>query len=216
MIWSHGNTLRQLLEADQRDRAAQDYDYPPLPNRLGVLLRDLVEQFNVYAITDHLVALLDRAKPGPAGRSDLARKLEAGTSIVAELRASPNIVTPEAATVLETATENAKNAKEASGINAEQAVVNGIEIQRNGARAILQNALIEVRKLFGKIPSALKKAGEGAAKQAGAETVKALPIAGFVDRAGDFFIALWHGTTSSDSVNHLVMLIRMLFGSYRG
>ena len=95
-------------------------------------------------------------------------------------------------------------------------MINGVEIQRNGARAILQNALIEVRKQFGKIPSVLKKVGEGAARQAGAETIKTLPIAGFVDRAGDFFIALWHGTTSSDAVNHLVGLIRMLIGSFRG
>jgi hypothetical protein len=216
LIWSHGNTLRQLLEADQRDRAAEDYDNPPLPNRLGVLLNDLVEQFNVYAITDPLVALLDRAKPGPAGRTDFVRRLEAGTGIVEQLRASPGILTPEATAVLETATENAQNAKEASGINAEQAVVNGVEIQRSGARAILQNALIEVRKLFGQTPVVLKKVGEGAAKQAGAETVKALPIASFVDRAGDFFIALWHGTTSSDSVKHIIALIRMLFGSYKG
>lgn len=214
-VWSHGNTLRQLLEADQRDRAAEDYDNPPLPNRLGVLLSDLVEQFNVYAVTDHLIALLDRAKPGPAGRAELVRKLEAGTGIVQQLRASPGIVSPEAASILETATDSAQNAKDASGLNADQALVNGVEIQRNGARAILQNALIEVRQIIGKVPSALTKAGEGATKQLGAETVKALPIASFVDRTGDFFVALWHGTTSSDSVNHLVALIRMLFGSFR-
>ncbi len=216
LIWSPGNTLRRLLVAELRARDAKDPDDPPLTERVGELLSDLVEQFNVYATTDHLVTLLDRARTGPAGRSSLAGPLDAGNELLGALREAPEIVTPEATQILEVATQNAENARDTAGFDAEQAVVNAVEIQRNAAGGILRNAVLEIKKFAGKAKGAGKLLGEGVAKQLGAEAVKLLPIAYFVNTAREAFTALWQGTTSSESVNQLIGLIREFFSHFRG
>jgi hypothetical protein len=216
LIWSHANTLRRLLEADMRARESSDPDDPPLPDRIGVLLSDVVEQFNVYAVTDHLVGLLDRARPGPAGRAELLKKLDAGSSLVEAISAKPGIMATDATEVLEAATQMAQGAKQSTGLNADQAMVNAVEIQRNGARAILQNALLEMKKLAGKTKGTVKQFVEGAAKQLGAEAVKQLPLTNFVHGARDLFVALWQGTTSSEPVSYLIGLIREFLTHFRG
>lgn len=216
LIWSHANTLRRLYDAEVRALEVEDPESPPLPDRLRVLLGDLVEQFNAYALTDHIIGLLDRAKPGPAKRSESLQVLDAGVALVKAIRETPGILEPDAAKVLETATIAAQEAKQTSGFNADQAVVNAVEMQRNGARAILLNALLEVRKVFSKIKTPGKHVAEGAAKQLGAETIKQLPISKFVSDAREFFTALWHGTAGSDTVQQLVVHIRDLINQLRG
>ena len=211
LIWSPGNTLRRLLVADIRARNVDDPDDPPLTDIAGELLNDLVEHFNVYAKTDHLVGLLDHAKSGPAGRTDLTNVLDAGSEIVAALRQAPDIVTADAARVLEDATQNAQSAKSAAGIDAEQAVTNAVEIQRNTAGGILRNAALEIKKFAQKLKGPSKTLGEGALKQLGAEAIKWLPITLLVNSARDAFVALWQGTTSSEIVNYFVGLIRDFF-----
>jgi hypothetical protein len=215
-IWSPGNTLRRLLVADLRARDAKDPDDPPLTERIGEMLSDVVEQFNVYATTDHLVTLLDRARSGPAGRADLWGPLDAGSELVAALRKTPQIVTPEATQILEVATQNAESARDITGFDAEQALVNAVEIQRNAAGGILRNAVVEIRKLAGKAKGGGKLLGEGIVKQLGAEIVKVLPIAYFVNSAREAFTALWRGTTNSESVNQLISLVRDFFTHFRG
>jgi hypothetical protein len=216
LIWSSGNTLRRLLIADLRARNAEDPDDPPLTERAGELLGDVVEQFNVYATTDHLVSLLDRARTGPATRSNLTGPLNAGSQLVEALREAAEIVTRETAKVVEVATENAQSAQGVAGFDADQAVVNAVEIQRNTAGGILRNALLEIKKLAGKAKGSAKLIGEGMAKQVGAETIKLLPIASFVNSAREAFTALWQGTASFNAVNHLIALIREFFTHFRG
>jgi hypothetical protein len=215
LIWSPGNTLRRLLVADIRARKVDDPDVPPLTDIAGELLNDLVEHFNVYAMTDHLVGLLDHAKSGPAGRANLTDVLDAGSDIVSALRQAPQIVTPETARVLEDVTQNAQSAKNAAGIDAEQAVANAVEIQRNTAGGILRNAALEIKNFAQKLKSPGKTLGEGALKQIGAEVVKWLPITLLVNGARDAFVALWQGTTSSEVVNYFVGLIRDFFMHFR-
>jgi hypothetical protein len=215
LIWSPGNTLRRLLVADVRARKVDDPDDPPLTDRAGELLHDLVEHFNVYAMTDHLVGLLDHAKSGPAGRTDLTGPLDAGSDIVSALREAPEIVTADTARVLEDATQNAQGAKNAIGIDAEQAVVNAVEIQRNTAGGILRNAVLEIKKFAQKFKSPGRKFGEGMLKQLGAETIRWLPITSFVNAARESFVALWQGTTSSETVNYFIGLIRDFFVHFR-
>lgn len=215
-IWTPGNTLRRLLEAELRARKSNDPDDPPLTERAGELLVDVVEQFNVYATTDNLVSLLDLARGGPGSRSDLSGPLEAGTDLVGALRQTPEIVTPEATAVLEAATQNALSAKSAAGFDADQAVVNAVEIQRNTAGGILRNAVLEIKKVAGMFKGGAKLAGEGMAKQLGKEIIKLLPIANFVNSASEAFAALWYGTTGSSVVNHLIALIREFFSHFRG
>lgn len=211
LIWSSGNTLRRLLVADIRARKVDDPDDPPLTDIAGELLNDLVEHFNVYAKVDHLVSLLDHAKSGPVGRTDLSNALDAGSEIVAALRQVPDIVTADAARVLEDATQNAQNAKGAAGMDAEHAVTNAVEIQRNTAGGILRNAALEIKKFAQKFKGPSKTLGEGALKQLGAEAIKLLPITLLVNSARDAFVALWQGTTSSEIVNYFVGLIRDFF-----
>lgn len=215
LVWSHGNTLRRLHDAELRALESDDPEAPPLPERLGELLGDVVEQFNVYALTDPIVGLLDRAKSGPEKRSKSLRSLQAGVTLVAAIRRTPEIVDPEAALVLETATTSAQSAEDAPGFNTDQAIVNAVEIQRNGARAILVNALQEVRNVFTKAKGLGKVTVEGAAKQVGVEIVKQLPIAAFVAGVQNLFIALWKGVAGSEQVQQLVSLIRDLISHLR-
>lgn len=205
-----------MLVAELRAREAKDPDDPPLTERVGEMLSDVVEQFNVYATTDHLVTLLDRARGGPASQSELAGPLDAGTELVLALRNTPEIVTPEATQILETATQNAESAREIAGFDAEQAVINAIEIQRNAAGGILRNAILEIKKFAGRAKGAAKLLGDGMIKQFGAEVVKVLPIAYFVNTAREAFAALWQGTTNSESVKQLIGLIRDFFTHFRG
>ncbi|NYF33825.1 hypothetical protein [Sphingopyxis sp. JAI108] len=216
LIWSPGNSLRRLLAAELRGRDEADPDDPLLTDRMQELLADVVEQFNVYATTDGLIALLDQAKTGPAIRSNFSGPLDAGNDLVGALRKAPDILTEETTRILEAATQNAQNAKAVSGFDADQAVANAVEIQRNSAGSILRNAVLELKNYVGRAKGATKLAIDGAVKQLGAEIIKALPIASFVHSTRDAFIALWQGTTSFDSVNHFVTLVREFFAHYRG
>lgn len=215
LVWSHGNTLRRLCDAELRALESDDPEAPPLPDRLGEMLGDVVEQFNAYALIDPIVGMLDRARPGPEKRSRSLQSLQAGGELVAAIRRAPEIVEPEAARLLEVATTAAQSAQDAPGFNADQAIVNAVEIQRNGARAILVNALQEVRNLLSKSKALAKPAAEGAAKQVGVEIVKRLPIATFVAGAQNLFVALWKGVAGSDQVQQLVTLIRDLISHLR-
>ena len=215
LIWSYGNTLRRLHDAELRAATSEDPEAPPLPDRLGVLLSDVVEQFNIYAIADPIVGLLDRAKVGPERRSKSLQSLEVGIELTRAIRDTPGIVEPEAAQVLEAATVAAQNAEATSSFNADQAIVNAVEIQRNGARAILINALHEVRNVFSKVKGLTKLVAEGAAKQFGAEIIKQLPLASFVVGAQDIFTAIWRGVVDSYQVQYLVALIRDLISQLR-
>lgn len=216
LIWPHGNTLRRLLSAEMRGRNNDDPDDPPLTDRMLELLTDVVEQFNVYAMADTLVALLDRSKAGPANRSEFNRSLDAGSELVSELRKSPELVTPEATKVLETATQNALNAKATPGFDADQAVANAVEIHRNSAGGILRNAYLELKKFVARGRGAIKPTIDGALKQSGAELVKLLPISYLVHSAQNAFTALWHGTTSFEVVNSFINLVREVFAFFRG
>ncbi|MES0198864.1 hypothetical protein [Mesorhizobium sp. M0011] len=211
LIWAYGNTLRRLCDADLRSRRSHDPDSPPLPDRIGELLTDLVEQFNVYARIDHLFSTLDHARLGPAGRAELLNELEAGRAIVAAVRNTPGIMEQDATEILDVATQTAEDAKKLPGVNADQAIVNAVEIQRNGAGAILRNALLEVRKVLTKSKGAAKLVLEGALKQVGAEAIKLGPLASLVYAMKDHFVALWQGKTGSDAINYVISLIRDLF-----
>lgn len=216
LVWSHGNTLRRLYDAELRALESDDPEAPPLPDRLGEMLGDIVEQFNVYALTDPIVGLLDRAKAGPEKRSKSLQSLQAGVELVAAIRRAPEIVDPDAAGVLGTATTAAQSAQGAPGFNADQAIVNAVEIQRNGARAILVNALQEVRNLLFSMAKGLARpAVEGAAKQAGVEVVKQIPIAAFVVSVKNLFVALWNGLAGSEKVQQLLDLIGDLISQLR-
>jgi hypothetical protein len=215
LIWSYGNTLRRLQEADARAQEETDPDDRPLPGRTRELLGDVVEQFNVYAMTDHIVGLLDRAKPGPAGRIELLNKLDAGAGLVEAISASSGILTADAAEVLETSTQTALDAKQSTGLNADQALINAVEIQRNGARAILHNAWLEMKNFAERIKGSGKEFALGAVKQLGAETVKLLPLTTFVHGARDQLVALWHGAANSGTVTYIVGLVREFLNLFR-
>jgi hypothetical protein len=208
LVWSHGNTLRRLQDAELRALESDDPESPPLPDRLGELLGDIVEQFNVYTLTDPIAGLLDRAKSGPEKRAKSLHSLQAGTELVEAVRQVPEIVDPEAARVLETATTAAQSAQNAPGFNADQAIVNAVEIQRNGARAILVNAIKELRNFLSKARRLVKPAAEGAAKQIGVEVAKQLPIASFVVVTQNLLVAVWKGVSGSEHVQNVVALIR--------
>lgn len=210
LVWSHGNTLRRLHDEDLRVSASDDPEAPPLPHRLRVLLSDIIEQFNVFTLTDPIVGLLDRAKVGPERRLRSLQALEAGVELVEAIQETPEIVEPNASQVLETATIAAQEAKSAPGFNADQAIVNGVEIQRSGARAILSNARRQALNVLAGGRFLGKAAAEGAAKQTGAELVKHLTLASFVVGAGDIFRSLWQGVAGSNQVQQLIGLFRDL------
>jgi len=193
IIWSHANTLRRLNDADIRARASSNPDTLPLAEDVGELLTDLVEQFNVYAQQDPLLRQLDHARIGPAGRAELLERLKAGREIVAAAQSAPEVIEPEAMNVLATATRAADNAVESVGVNSDQAIVNSVEMQQNGARAILRSAVLEVKNWFNKTKDARKSFTDGALKQAGAETVKHLPFVQFINQTATYLRQLWKG-----------------------
>ena len=215
LIWSHGNTLRQLHDAEIVALNAEDPEAPPLPDRLRVLLSDIVEQFNAYAVTDHIIGLLDRARSGPGIRTKSLQLLETGTELVRAIKATPEVVEPDATEILDAATNAAEGAKQKNGFNADQAIVNAVEIQRNGARAILVNAVLEIRKISAKLKSPGKMAFESVAKQLGAEVAKQLPLSKFVSAARELFVALWEGVTGSDAVHQLIQHLRDFINQLR-
>ena len=210
VIWSHANTLRRLVDADLRARASPRPDMLPLPEDVGELLTDLVEQFNVYAQSDQLLRQLDLARIGPAGRAELIARLEAGRQFVAAAVTAPEVIEPEAATVLATATRVAKNAIEGTGVNADQAIANSVEMQQNGARAILRSAVLEFKSWFGKTKDVRKSLTEGALKQAGAETVKQLPFLHFINQTAKYLRELWRGRDGSVIIDRVLDWFRHL------
>ncbi|MEH3098694.1 hypothetical protein [Sphingomonas adhaesiva] len=210
VIWSHANTLRRLGDADLRARASPNPDMLPLPEDIGELLTDLVEQFNVYAQSDPLLRQLDLARIGPAGRAELIARLEAGRQFVAAAQTAPQVIEPEAATVLATATRVAESAIETVGVNADQAIANSVEMQQNGARALLRSAVLEFKKWFGKTKDARKSLTEGALKQAGAETVKQLPFLQFINQTAKYLRELWRGQDGSTIIDRVLEWFRHL------
>ncbi|WP_114954992.1 hypothetical protein [Sphingosinicella terrae] len=204
IIWSHGNTLRRLDDADIRARASPDPDSLPLPEQVGELLSDLVEQFNVYAQQDPLLRELDNARIGPSGRAELLERLRSGAALVGALRNSPLVMDKEAAEVLATATATAEAASGTSGLNADQAIVNAVEMQRNGIRALLQSALLEAKRRLKATSHARKSFVEGAAKQAGAEAIKQIPFVRFVTGFSTYVRAMWKGEKGSNVIEQLL------------
>ncbi|WP_404337791.1 hypothetical protein AB2M62_03300 [Sphingomonas sp. MMS12-HWE2-04] len=204
VIWSHGNTLRRLNDADLRARASTNPDADPLPEQIGELLTDLVEQFNVYARQDPLLRELDHARIGPAGRAELLERLHAGRAVVEAARENTLVMAPEASNVLATATNAAEQAEQASGLNADQAIVNAADMQRNGARALMQSAVLEVKRWLSKSKDARKSFAEGALKQAGAETVKQLPFLKIVRKLGSAIREMWKGQDGQSVIERLL------------
>ena len=208
VIWSHGNTLRRLNDADLRARASANPDTHPLPEQIGELLSDLVEQFNVYAQHDRLLREHDHARIGPAGRAELLERLHAGRAVVDAVRENPTVMDPDAANVLAIATQTAEAASQAAGLNADQAIVNGAEVQRNGARAILQSAVLEVKRWFAKTKDARKSFAEGVFKQAGVEAVKQLPFVKFIREFGVSLREMWKGQDGAGIIDRLLEWLR--------
>ncbi len=208
IIWSHGNTLRRLNDADIRARSSANPDIVPLPEDIGELLSDLVEQFNVYALHEPLLRTLDNARIGPTGRAELIERFEAGRKILEAAERASNIWEPQAAEVLSTATITAERALETSGLNADQAIANSVEMQRNGARAILLSAVMEFKNWFKKTKGARKSLAEGAFKEAGAEAIRQLKFVQFVNGAARLLRELWKGHDSSSIVEKVIEWIR--------
>lgn len=215
LIWSPGNTLRRLLAAELRGRDVDDPDDPLLTDRMRELLADVVEQFNVYATTDNQVGLLDGAKAGPESRSELSRSLGAGRAMVSALHRAPDIVNVETAQILEVTTQNAESATAVPGFDADQAIVNAVEIHRNSSGGILRNAALELKKFFAGTKGAAAKVGDGMLKEVGSEGIKGLKISHFVHSTKDAFIALWQGTTKYEFVDQFINLIKEFFSHFR-
>lgn len=208
ILWSHGNTLRRLNDADLRARSSTNPDIVPLPEDIGELLSDLVEQFNVYARHEPLLQQLDNARIGPAGRAEAIERFHAGRRMLEAAARFEGILEPHAAEVLATATETAERALETPGLDADQAIANSVEMQRNGARAMLQSAVLEFRKWFKKTKGARSMLAEGALKETGAEAVRQLKFVSFVNAAAKLFRELWKGHDGLDIVEKLIEWLR--------
>lgn len=208
IIWSHGNTLRRLNDADLRARNSVNPDIVPLPEDIGELLSDLVEQFNVYARHEPLLRLLDNARVGPSGRAELIERFEAGRKILEAAQQASGILEPQAAEVLATATATAERALQTNGLNADQAIANSVEMQRNGARAMLRSAVIEFKNWLKKTKGARKSLTEGALKEAGAEGIRQLKFVQFVNGAAKLLRELWKGQDGSDIVARVIEWLR--------
>jgi hypothetical protein len=211
LLWIYGNKLRRACDADLRIRKNPDRDTPPLPEREGELLGDLVDQFNVYAWSDDFLGMLDQARRGPAGRAELLIELEAGRNLTEAIERTPGIMDPAAAEILSAATESAASATESPGINSDQAIANALEMQRNGGRAILRSALFQATKWIKSKSKAARKAFfEGALKHAGSEFAK-LVFVNFVNTYRSYLEPLWRNQSGSSAVEYLIELLRKLF-----
>lgn len=210
VVWSHANTLRRLNDADLRARSSHDPETQPLPEEVGELLTDLVEQFNVYASGNELLRKFDHARVGPAGRAELIEQLRAGGSLLRAIADAPQIMDPAASNLLATTTGVAEAATGSVGIDADQAIVNAVEIQRNGAQALLRSALLEAKKWGAKVGKTSKLVLEGGLKQAGAELAKQLPFSSFVASCKGYLALLWKGQSGSEIVDHVISLLRKL------
>lgn len=204
MLWTHGNTLRRLNDADIRTRKNPDPDDPPLPEQIGELLGDLVQQFNVYSIGDDLLCSLDHNSLGPSGRADVLNELEAGRQLVSAIQSTKGIMDEAASALLSAAAASAESASRQSGVDADQALANALEIERNGGVAIVRSAFAEAKE-WGKLVK------EGAGRQVGAELVKQLVFVPFVGAYQAYIGPLLSRLGGMDAFQKLVELFRSLF-----
>lgn len=174
LVWTHGNSLRRLYDGDVKIRANPDPDDAPLSDALGERLADLVEQFNVYADGDTILATLDRRKIGPRGRAEVIRDLEHGRQVVRALQANPGVMDHDAVELMSLAASVAESALREEGIDADQGLATARDIERNGSLAIMKAALGEVRG-WGKIMK------EGALREVGAHATRSLIFVHFAN-----------------------------------
>ena len=203
-LWSRANTLRRYRDADLRLRRSDDLEELPLPEIAAELLSDLVEQFNVFAMHDEVLRQLDNGSLGPRDRAEVLLELEAGRVLSRAITETPRIAEPSAAKVLAEATLQANDAATQLGINADQALNQALETQRNGAIALLTKALNEVK-------ARLKSVEDGGWKYVGSESAKFL-FTNFVRLYESQISSLLGRSQGADVVTYVLRLIHRLLG----
>ncbi|HEY0438161.1 MAG TPA: hypothetical protein VGC92_16085, partial [Phenylobacterium sp.] len=203
LLWAYGNTLRRLLDADLRARRGVDPEEAPLPESVGELLADLVQQFNVYAMGDRLLSVLDAQSLGPRDRAEVLAELHAGSQVVRAVQTAADIMDGSAAQIMSVAAAAAESAAKQTGVNAEQALANALEVQRNGGIAIIRRAVLELKE-WGRL------AKEGAFRELGAEMMRKLVFAPFVQSYEASLRHLLGGLSGAETVRYVLDLLRRL------
>lgn len=202
--WARANKLRRYRDADLRARRSPDPDTPPLPELVSELLSDLVEQFNVFAFHDADLRQQDAASLGPKSRAELLIELDAGRTLTDAITRTPGLVDKPAKALLEEAEEQATEAASQSGVNADQALIQAVDTQRNGAIALVAKAIGESKKK-------LKSVEDGGLKYVGSEATK-LIFSGFVRLYEGPISTLIGHIHGSDVIAYAIRLLRQVTG----
>lgn len=202
-LWARGNRLRLLRDADGRARETGDPEDPALPEMIGALLEDLVQQWNVLVMHDSVLMKMDTLSLGPRDRAEVLQELKLGRELLKAVQDNPGIMDEGASAALGDAVATGSEAVQQTGVNAEQAAAQSLEVQKNGAIAILLRAVREVK-------SRLKTVEEGALKEAGVQAVKRLTFAHFVNAYETVLLPLLHRLPGADVARTFLKALRDL------
>lgn len=196
IFWTWGNTLRRCLDIDLRVRRNPDAMRESLPEDVGEMLGDLVQQFNLYAFFDERLSAFDRNSLGPKGRAEALIELEAGGRLVGAVQATTGIMDAEATDVLRLSARSAESAADQPGINADQAIANALEVQRNGVGAILRRSIMYCVRVV----------NEGAVREVGAQITKNVFVR-FVSTNREQILSLFGDNQAGEAIRHLLRLL---------
>jgi hypothetical protein len=163
-LWSRGNTLRLRIRAHETATTSTDPTDPALlPALVEGMLRDLVETYNLFIISDAKARELDQVRLGPQERDAAQAEVDAALPIVRAVQRAEGLATPAAIEALTEQAEAARNAP--AGINGDQAIDLSRKTSGNFVVEILRLALARVRAESG---FALKEIRAGAYRGVGA------------------------------------------------
>ena len=121
LVWSRGNLLRRLLDADKRIRASVDSLSTPLDEVVAGALEDLVETLNVFIAGDAVGQDLDRASLGPS-LVEATSAIDEDRVLIDTVRGNRDVLTARAESVLDETAASAAGAEQEGSLHAEQAV----------------------------------------------------------------------------------------------
>ena len=163
--WSRGNTLRTALSAHDRAMTNVEFGYARLPPLVAAALRDLVETWNVFIFQDPKGRKLDEIRLGPQERADARELNSAASAVINSLRNFESVATEAAKQALIEQAEAAEDAREAEGVNGDQAIGLAARTNRNFIAEVLQRVRSVVA---GEVGFASKEFRGGFYKAAGA------------------------------------------------
>lgn len=147
-IWSYGNTIRRLLQQDQRTASMPDGWAESFPPAFGERLADLVETHNVTMTLNDDTSGFNGARLGPAILPMSPVAIDAGLVVSGLLSAAPAVMDPAAARALARALSAASSASAASGdLYGEMEIATAVDSLGNALTEVIEQVQIHTSQM---------------------------------------------------------------------